>query len=623
MLLQSTARQVTGLASQLAGLAALAALVAAVAALAYRWYVREPVPRGLALLVGLSGVAIYLNTTTALGRAISGDMSPTELEVALFNIAAFLSGAAGAVGGRSAGDRFGTDVLLGEASRVDGEVSRLVRTVGRVIVVELPDEIDDVVGYDPVPDATKETLEGKKFVFPRRLTVGELRDRLVARLKADYAVGTVDVELAADGSVEFLALGSRAAGLGPTLPPATNAVCVRADPAFAASAGDLVQVWETDPMRRVTTAELRGVAGDVVTLAIDAADTQKIDPTRRYRLVTLPVDDRPEREFASLLRAAPETFSSVTVGAGSPLHGMPVGGLDVAVVSVDPAGAEPVVLPGPEQILAPGDVVFAIARPDALRRLGTAAEPLDPSLARGAGDAAGGTAPGGAVDGTRDATPAEATELDRATAEEAEPTPEEETGGGDGVEPADADSGGEETGEEPVGLEEADIAFESGEDEPAAPDPGDGSDEDDLDALFEEGNGELETLDIGGEPDDQPTFEEGGGPGGTPGDDGGNDEGDGADEDGEDGDGADEDGEDGDTDSEDGEDGDTDSEDGEDGSDDADEEGEENGNDDSEDGDGGGGSASFQQLKEEFESGEADWEDDVSDSPGGDMRLDE
>jgi len=44
--------------------------------------------------------------------------------------------------------------------------------------------------------------------------------------------------------------------------------------------------------------------------------------------------------------------------------------------------------------------------------------------------------------------------------------------------------------------------------------------------------------------------------------------------------------------------------------------------DDEGDGD-GGGSKSFAQLKEEFESGDADWEDDVSDSPGGDMRLDE
>lgn len=44
--------------------------------------------------------------------------------------------------------------------------------------------------------------------------------------------------------------------------------------------------------------------------------------------------------------------------------------------------------------------------------------------------------------------------------------------------------------------------------------------------------------------------------------------------------------------------------------------------DDEGDGD-GGGSKSFAQLKEEFESGDADWEDDVSDSPGGDMRPDE
>ena len=33
--------------------------------------------------------------------------------------------------------------------------------------------------------------------------------------------------------------------------------------------------------------------------------------------------------------------------------------------------------------------------------------------------------------------------------------------------------------------------------------------------------------------------------------------------------------------------------------------------------------SSFRDRKAEFESGDADWTDDVSDSPGGDMRLDE
>jgi hypothetical protein len=522
----SAVQTVIDLVAQLAGLVVLAGTLAALAAFLYRWYVREEVPRGLSLLVGLAGVTAYLNTSRALGQVISGSTLPTETEVALFNIAAFAVATGGAVLGRRAGDRFGTDVALGgDIDGVETDVGRLVQSVGRVTAVTLPEEIDDIVGYDPVPEETKGKLGGKTFLFPRRLTVEELTDRLVARLKSDYAVGHVDIELADDGAVEYLALGSRAAGIGPTLPPATNAVALRADPAFAASAGDLVQVWETDPMQRILTAELRGVAEDTVTVAIDAADTPTVNPRKEYRLVTLPVDDRPDREFASLLRAADETFSSVTVEAGSPLHGLPVGALDLTVVAIKSGDEQPVALPGRTHVLAPGEEVFAIARPDSLRRLERAAAPLDPSLG-----------------GTQRPEPEPAPE----DSGETESTPmagEDGAGGVNGR--ADASSFQQlkeefESGESEWSDDEGETDEEANE---PATDSGSGvgdlaEDDDESDLAFE---------------DDDTGFEE---------------------------------------------------------------------DDDSDDGSAGGGT-SFQELKEEFESGEADWEDDISDSPGGDMRLDE
>lgn len=431
--------RITGLLAEVTGLAILAGTLALVVAFAYRWYVREPIPLGLALLVGLGGIAAYLNTTAILGQIIDGAGDVTR--EALFSVGAFVVGLGGATVGRRLGDDFGADVFgatgLGE---VEDGMSRLVQTLGRVVTVELPDEIEDVVGYDPVSPSTKAALAGRTFVFPRRLTVEELRERVVARLKTDYAVGHVDVELAADGTVEHLAVGSRAAGIGPTLPPATNAVAVRADPAFAASAGDLVQVWETDPLQRILTAELRGVADDVVTLAIDSRDTPKLDPETEYRLVTLPVEDRPDREFASLLRAADETFSSVTVAPGSPLSGITVGALEVAVVSVTSQAGEPAILPGPEHVLEAGVVVHAIARPEALRRLEAAGEQ--------AGD--GRDATPDAVGEAGDAGIGPASILD-ADGEEGQATPpnddDDETwfeGDGDGSESDDDDDEGED-----------------------------------------------------------------------------------------------------------------------------------------------------------------------------------
>ncbi|MFT4921525.1 MAG: hypothetical protein ACI8XM_000726 [Haloarculaceae archaeon] len=625
----SLLRQAAELLAQLAGLVILAGTLAAIAAFLYRWYVRETVPRGLSLLVGLSGVAIYLNTTQALGQVIDGSSLPTDTEVALFNIVAFAIATGGAVLGRRAGDRFGSEVILQRGVEVERDVGRLVQSVGRVIRVELPEDIQDVVGYDPVPEETRETLAGKTFLFPKRLTVEELRDRLVSRLKADYAVGHVDVELSADGTVEYLALGSRAAGIGPTLPPETNAVAIRADPPFAASAGDLVQVWETDPMRRILTAELRGVADDTVTVAIDAADTPTLDPRTEYRLVTLPVEDRPDREFASLLRAADETFSSVTVEAGSPLHGLPVGALSVTVIAVKPEDDTPVTLPEATDVLVPGDVVFAIAPPEALRRLDGAAQPLEPTLVQHVAQSGAGSRPTEhAGQPSEDDT---ADDSDDDTADDSDDEPTDSTGEQDGEEPAidgdqpDADAETDDeadppaTDQKPEGpsgqadassFQQLKTEFESGSAEWAEEPPDStGTESETAEAETEEGfdvDDEGDGLDIGDDDlsalaveddddlglEDDLTFEE-------------------------DIDSSDADGDEGEDDSKSEDDNDDDSDDDDSDDDDSDDD------DSDEDDDGGGGSKSFQQLKEEFESGEADWDDDISDSPGGDMRLDE
>ena len=717
---ETLTERATTLVAQMGGLTILAATLSALTAVVYRWYVRELVPRGLSLLVGLSGVAIYLNTSTALGQVIDGSTAPTAAEQALFNIAAFAIAGGGAALGRRIGDQFGTDVVLGDGfTDVDEDVGRLVQSVGRVVAVELPQNIDDVTGYDPMPEETKAALAGRTFLFPRRLTVANLRERLVHRLKTDYAVGHVDVELSDDGTVEYLALGSRAAGIGPTLPPATNAVAIRADPAFAASAGDLVQVWETSPMRRVLTAELRGVADETVTIAIDAADTPKIDPETEYRLVTLPVTDRPDREFASLLRAADETFSSVTVEAGSPLHGLSVGALDVAVVAVKGEDDAPATLPEPSSVLEPGDVVYAIALPEALRRLETAAEPLDPTLVsspepveypsdqsdqqstpatgepddheaeettdepttaadseQSADDSVTAAADGTVADGVETTTESaddESTsgqagsdsfqkfkaefdageadwddadgETDRTTADDTDAETESDSPPADESEESSGNAGTESfqdlKAEFDAGEADWDDTDEAGETDDsdadgergATADTGDADDADGDDAetdelfeddglddvTFEEDDGDLGELDVGdGEDDDLAALD---------GDDGETlDLDDESEETADTGDASDTDGDDAEADDpfadadlddvtfkeDDGEDDDDD---------DDDDEGASDGSDDDDDDSGGG--KSFQELKAEFESGEADWEDEVSDSPGGDMRLDE
>ncbi|WP_158055719.1 potassium transporter TrkA [Halorussus halophilus] len=355
------------------GLALLSGAVTTSVGFCYRWYARQRMPTGLAVLVGCGSIGIWLNTSTALSQYVGGGNAVPPVGTALVNVAAFALGAATAVAGARTGEAATGQFGRSAATELEGDVSRFVQAVGRFVTVELPEEIEDIEGYEPVAPETKAALSGATYRFPRRMTVTELRERLVARLRDDYAIGHVDVDLADDGTVSYVAVGGRAAGIGPTLPPGTVAVAVRADPAFSASAGDLVQVWEpseTGDAERVATAELRATVGDVATLALDADAT--LDPETEYRLVTLPTEPRADREFSAQLRAADETVSALELDEDSPLVGLPVGGLVVAVVAVrGDAGVE--TLPPRERLLRGGDTLFVVAQPELLRKVETAA----------------------------------------------------------------------------------------------------------------------------------------------------------------------------------------------------------------------------------------------------------
>lgn len=361
-------------AARVLGLALLSAGVAGAAAVAYRWYARSRVPAGVAVLAGLSAVAVVLNTTAALGQVLGGADDPLAVSVVVFNVAAFLAAGVAASVGHRVGDRIAVDgfALVG-GRELDADVSQLVQAVGRVVTVDLPEEIADLDGYDPAAESVKDQLAGKRLRFPRGLTVAELEERIATRLEHDYDVGRVDLELAVDGTVDYLAVGRRQAGLGPTLPPGSAAVAATADPPFTARAGDRVQLWARgDPPERAATAELRATAGDVVTLVADAADAPAL-AGGNYRLVTLPTAARPERDLAGLLRAADETLAVVTIREGSDLVGVPVGSIDATVVAVTPEGGRVEAIPPRGRQLAAGDTVFVVARPEAIRKVEAAA----------------------------------------------------------------------------------------------------------------------------------------------------------------------------------------------------------------------------------------------------------
>lgn len=356
------------------GLAALSGGVAMGLSVLFRWYAARKAPDGVAVLVGLAAVALLLNTTAALTSAIGEPGDLFQPATALFTIGAFAAGTIAADLGNRLGDRLALSLFGGAGGHDLADVTQLVRARGRVIDVQLPDTVADIDGYDPVPEDEKAAIEGTRMRFPRRLTVADLEERIATRLREDHGIGRVDLEVTPEGDVEYLAVGTRIAGIGATLGPGSVAVAIRADPAYAASPGDRVQVWTTDPEpERVLTAELRAAVGNVATLAVDAFEADRLDTAQSYRLVTLPREPSADREFASLLRAADERMAAVRIDPDSALAGITIGAVNGTVVAIRPPDGRVEPIPARHRVLGGGETVYVVGSPDVIRRFEAAA----------------------------------------------------------------------------------------------------------------------------------------------------------------------------------------------------------------------------------------------------------
>lgn len=365
------------------GMALLAFAIGAAVAILYRLVMDARTPWHLPIILGVGAVGLWMNTASTIVQFIEQTAAQEPLllqQIETNSLAIVASGVASVVGARF-GDGMAPNVqALAGLKPPEKHVGKIVRTIGRFIAVQLPraDAIDDLEGYEPVDDSTKESVGGAEFLFPRGLTLDQLHRRVVDRLRDDYGIGHVDLELTDDGTVTHLAIGSRQAGIGPTLPARRGAIAIRTRPPPRATPGDRVQVWRaTDAgAERLATAELRAADDDVATIVTDVRRLAAIDQSEPHELVTLRAEKRPELEFASLLRAANESIDTVEITEGSPLAGIPVGAISLAIVAIRSAEAmHPA--PPPTRVCEPGDTVYVIGRPDELRKFRTAAGVAD------------------------------------------------------------------------------------------------------------------------------------------------------------------------------------------------------------------------------------------------------
>lgn len=370
--------------AKLVGLGLLSMFVAGSVAFLFRWQTGTTLPEGPTLLLALGSVAVYLNSRVALVRFLGTDDAPLEPGVVALNLGIFVVSGFTAAAGWYAGDKFGRTERFA-AARLQPDLSPLVRATGRFITVTLPEDIEDITGYDPVADETKTELAGETYDFPRKLTVDQLRAALANQLKVDHDIGHIDVELAEDGTVEFLAVGRRVSGIGPTLSPGTRATAIKADPALSASPGDTIQVWDGQTGERVGTGELRTTVGRNATISAREEVIEALAPQTEYRLMTLPGDERVDRTFASMLRHASKTMSVVEVTPESTVDGMSVEATGLSIIAIKGSDGTTETIPSRTRTFDAGDQIFAIGEPTYLRRLETAATgavPYDPPETR-------------------------------------------------------------------------------------------------------------------------------------------------------------------------------------------------------------------------------------------------
>ena len=368
---------------RLIGLAILSAICAGTAGFIYRSRIEVDLPETAGIIIGMGAVAVYLNTRLVFVQFVGEQATPLTIDVAISNLAIFAMAGIAAMAGQKGGQQ------LAQSDRIlwmkrPPKFSPIVRATGRYITVKIPSEIQDIEGYDPVSDSSKEALQGRTFDFPRGMTVEDLERQLTILLSEKHDVGYVDVELTPDGAVEYLAVGQGPAGLGETLPPGMAAVAIRADPAFSASPGDSVEIWRGgEKPVSLGEAELRAVVGDVATLAGDQMIFDDIDPEITYRLMTHPGGINIEREFVALLRRSLETMGIIEIGQEAPLIGSSIGSVDANVLAIQ-RGDDIISLPDHAQIIHAGDRLFLLGRPDRLRKIeevaGVSSVELDSSI---------------------------------------------------------------------------------------------------------------------------------------------------------------------------------------------------------------------------------------------------
>ena len=352
------------------GYSLLAGVIAMGTAFVYRKATAQPIPVGPVVLTGVSFPALLLTIEGLFQGVVIEGSSLEHYSTGAYLLGVFGAGTTTGFAGRRLGDHLACGVFNITSLDGRGEVADLVRSAGLSVAVTLPEQIADADGYDPVSDALKQELSGLTMRFPRRVSPENLAKRLCTRLERDYGVGYAHADVAADGTIEAVAVGATSSGLSRLIPPAHVAVTIRGDPPQNATVGDPLEVWSqrTDSSQLVVTGTFLSKAGDTTTLLIDERDHNAVDGRTSYRLGTSSDAPTDHHELVSLVLRATETVITVSVDDSSPLEGEFVGWIPGTVLLIRREGTG-VAFPDENETIIRGDTVYVFGTPRQLRRV--------------------------------------------------------------------------------------------------------------------------------------------------------------------------------------------------------------------------------------------------------------
>ncbi|MDB2264046.1 TrkA C-terminal domain-containing protein [Halorubrum ezzemoulense] len=298
------------------------------------------------------------------------------------------------------------------------DVIELVGGRGRVSV-EVAGEVTDIEGYPPLPADTRAAILDGDWTFPADLPLAELEDRFAERLRTEFDLADVSVQIDEQARATVSAAPPTGA-LSKRVPAGKRAVSVSALVPTGIARGDVVRVitpdigvegaviaaqssgkpepgagaastvvppagddadsedfrtdgGETDvPSPPAATAPTTTGGEGRVTLAVDRSEATALLRADRGRVLVLSRGTRREYELTALLRRAGKRFRKVTVAAGGPLDGHTIGeaevreAYDVAVLAARHGSWR--VAPDGTQPLSAGDDLFVVGSRDALDR---------------------------------------------------------------------------------------------------------------------------------------------------------------------------------------------------------------------------------------------------------------